>query len=119
MSTFKDEIIDVIESFNRNLTPFVKLLDISDSCKNCGYFNANLEDTNFKYRCHTAGSCISATLNQNIVRRIWNVYEEQSLNKNEQSLRKELAESELLLKRQLASSNFMVDLYQININNKQ
>lgn len=110
MQSFKDEIIDATESFNRNLTPFVKLLDISDACKNCGYFNTNLEDTNFKYRCHTVGSCISATLNQNIVRRIWNVYEEQSLNKKV---------TESLLKRQLASSNFMVELYQININNKQ
>ena len=56
--------------FGKGYQKIVNIIDWSDACSSCGYFNRSITDSGQRYRCHCVGSCPDATFNNNIIIRI-------------------------------------------------
>jgi hypothetical protein len=78
MIPFKEQLITIQDKYNKSISKHLELLNIKESCKNCGYFNLDITDPNMKYRCHVSGSCISATLNETITTQLWERYKQET-----------------------------------------
>jgi hypothetical protein len=94
MKSFRYKIITATNSVAPTCMRYVEHLSIKEQCKNCGYFNKSITDPNLRFRCNVTGYCIEATLNENVVSKIWNKYEETELL---YSMNSKLSETEQLV----------------------
>jgi hypothetical protein len=61
---FKEKLIAIDEGRFSNL---IKGLNVMDECYNCFYLNPKITDPRLGYRCKCAGSCIAATLSEQVL----------------------------------------------------
>lgn len=68
---FEYVVHEAVEKISHDLLNVVYMLDITDKCQNCKYFNIDDNDT-VSNNCNTYGNCIGTTLHPEIQKKIWN-----------------------------------------------
>ena len=66
--TIKEKLLAVD---NFRFYKILESLDFDEKCCSCYYFNPDIKDSKYGYRCKVSGSCIAATLNADLIKYLW------------------------------------------------
>ena len=68
---FEHKVHDAASEMGQPMLNVLYMLDISDNCEKCYYFNPDIHERKQMFDCHERGTGIATTLHPDIQQKIW------------------------------------------------